>query len=59
MCIRDRDVVIDTKKFHVLSHMEEAVALVHAVREHKVDTEAVSVADVAVATEKKKDESAE
>ncbi len=53
------DVVIDTKKFHVLSHMEEAVALVHAVREHKVDTEAVSVADVAVATEKKKDESAE
>ena len=53
------DVVIDTKKFEVLSHKEEAVALVHAVREHKVETETASVADVGVATEKKKEESAE
>ena len=53
------DVVIDTKKFEVLSHKEEAVALVHAVREQKVETETASVADVGVATEKKKEESAE
>jgi large subunit ribosomal protein L25 len=52
------DLVIDSKKYQLLSHKEEAVALVHAVKEHKIDTESVSVADVWVATEKKKDEEA-
>lgn len=50
------DMVINTKKFQVLNHAEEAVVLVHAVREVSTETESVSVADVAVATEKKKDE---
>lgn len=40
------DLVIDSKKYQLLSHKEEAVALVHAVKEHKIDTESVSVADV-------------
>lgn len=53
------DIVVDMKKFEVISRGEEAVALVHAVREQKTDTETSSVADVAVATEKKKEESAE
>ena len=50
------DIVVDTKKYQVLSHAEVSVVWVHAVREVKEDTETVSVADVAVATEKKKDE---
>jgi large subunit ribosomal protein L25 len=50
------DIVINEKKYQLLSHKEEAVALVHAVKEHKIETDSVSVADVGVATEKKKDE---
>ena len=52
------DIVIDTKKYQVLSHAEVAVVGVHAVKEVKEETVEVSVADVAVATEKKKDEEA-
>ena len=52
------DMIIDTKKFDILSHAEVAVVGVHIVKEVKEETEAVSVADVAVATEKKKDEEA-
>jgi large subunit ribosomal protein L25 len=46
------DIKIDTKKFHVLSHAEEAVVSVHAPKKQKEETETVSVADVAVATAK-------
>lgn len=46
------DLVVDTKKFHVLNHAEDAIALVHAVKEHKEETEVKSVADVGVATAK-------
>jgi large subunit ribosomal protein L25 len=52
------DIVVDTKKYQVISHPEVAVVWVHAVREVKEETEVVSVADVAVTTEKKKDEEA-
>ena len=52
------DLIVDTKKYQVISHAEVAVVWVHAVREQKEDTESVSVADVGVATEKKKDEEA-
>lgn len=50
------DLVIDTKKFELLNHKEDPIASVHAVKEHKAETETVSVADVGVATEKKKEE---
>lgn len=40
------DMIIDTKKFHVLSHAEEAVVSVHAPKAHKEETESVSVAEV-------------
>jgi large subunit ribosomal protein L25 len=46
------DMIIDTKKFHVLSHAEEAVVSVHAPKAHKEETESVSVAEVWVATAK-------
>lgn len=47
------DIKVDTKKFHVLTHAEEAVVSVHAHKGHKEDTETVaSVADVGVATAK-------
>jgi large subunit ribosomal protein L25 len=52
------DLVVDTKKFEILNHKEDAIVSVHAVKEHKTETESVSVADVGVATEKKKDEEA-
>ncbi len=50
------DMKVDTKKFHVLSHAEEAVVSVHVRKEHKEETEEVSVDDVAVATAKEKTE---
>lgn len=50
------DIQIDTKKFHILSHAEEAVVSVHAPKKQKEDTDTVSVADVAVATAKEKAE---
>ena len=50
------DMKVDTKKFHVLSHAEEAVVTVHIRKDHKEETEEVSVADVAVATAKEKTE---
>ena len=50
------DMKVDTKKFHVLSHAEEAVVTVHTRKEHKEETEEVSVDDVAVATAKEKTE---
>jgi len=53
------DIVVDTKKFHVLSHAEEAVVSVHAHKGHKEDTEATSVAEVGVATAKTDDAKAE
>ncbi len=46
------DMIIDTKKFHVLSHQEEAVVSVHAPKIQKEETETATVADVAVATAK-------
>jgi large subunit ribosomal protein L25 len=46
------DLVVDSKKFTVMSHSEEAIASVHAVKEAKEETEEKSVADVAVATAK-------
>lgn len=46
------DLKINTKKFHLLSHAEEAIVSVHAHKEHKLETESVSVADVGVATAK-------
>ena len=47
------DMTIDSKKFELLSHVEEPVVAVHAHKDHKAETEAVSVASVGVATEKK------
>ena len=52
------DLVVDTKKYQVLSHAEVAIVGVHAVKEVKEETVVVSVAEVGVATEKKKDEEA-
>ena len=46
------DVKIDTKKFQVLNHTEEAVVTVHAPKKQKEETEPTSVADVGVATAK-------
>ncbi len=46
------DLVVDTKKFHVLSHTEEAIVSIHAPKKHKDEEETASVADVAVATAK-------
>ncbi len=46
------DLVVDTKKFHVLSHSEEAIVSIHAPKKHKEEEETTSVADVAVATAK-------
>jgi len=46
------DIIVDTKKFHVLSHADEAVVSVHAHKVHKEETTEVSVADVGVATAK-------
>lgn len=47
------DIKVDTKKFHVVTHMEEPVVSVHAHKGHKEDTETTaSVADVGVATAK-------
>ncbi len=51
------DLVVDTKKFHVLSHSEEAIVSIHAPKKHKdEEEEVVSVADVAVATAKPTEE---
>ncbi len=52
------DLIVDVKKYQVLSHSEVAIVWVHAVKEVKEETETVSVADVGVATEKKPDEEA-
>lgn len=46
------DMKIDAKKFHVISHAEEAVVTVHAPKKHKEETESASIADVGVATAK-------
>ncbi len=50
------DLVVDTKKYQLLSHKEEAIVSVHAVREVVEEVAPVSVDDVAVTTEKKQDE---
>lgn len=54
------DVKVDTKKFHVLNHAEDAVVSVHAPKK-VVEEEVATVApsDVPVATEKKEEEAAE
>lgn len=46
------DLIVDAKKFHVLNHAEDAIVSVHAVKEHKEETEVKSVEDVGVATAK-------
>ena len=46
------DLVVDAKKFHVLSHAEDAIASIHAPKKQKEEDETTSVADVAVATAK-------
>ena len=46
------DLVINTKKFHVLSHSEESIVSIHAPKKQKDEEETVPVADVAVATAK-------
>ncbi len=46
------DIVINTKKYTVLSHAEEAVVSIHAPKKVKEEDETASVADVAVATAK-------
>jgi large subunit ribosomal protein L25 len=46
------DLIVDTKKFQVLSHSEVAIVSVHAIKEIKEETEVVSVEDVGVATAK-------
>lgn len=51
------DLSIDTKKYQVISHAEEAIVSVHAPKGAKEETETtVSVADVGVATAKEKAE---
>ncbi len=47
-----RDIKVDTKKFNVLSHADEAVVSVHAHKGHTEETTQASVADVGVATAK-------
>ncbi len=39
------DLKIDTKKFHILSHSEEAIATIHAPKKHKDDAEETSGAE--------------
>lgn len=47
------DLTVNTKKFHVISHAEEAIVTVHAPKKQKEEEETpVSVADVGVATAK-------
>jgi large subunit ribosomal protein L25 len=46
------DLVVNTKKFTVISHSEEAIVSIHAPKKAKDEDETVSVADVAVATAK-------
>lgn len=46
------DLKLDTKKFHVLSHSEEAIVSVHAPKKHKDDSEESSTAEVGVVTAK-------
>lgn len=46
------DLVVDTKKFHVLSHSEEAIVSIHAPKKAKAEDETTDVAAVAVATAK-------
>jgi large subunit ribosomal protein L25 len=46
------DLVVDTKKFHVLSHSEEAIVSIHAPKKAKTEDETADVAAVAVATAK-------
>lgn len=50
------DIAINAKKYTLLSHKEEAVVSVHAPKDHKTETEAVSVDAVGVATAKEKAE---
>lgn len=54
------DLVVDTKKFHVMNHAEDPIVSVHAPkRPAEEDTTTVAPADVPVATEKKSEGSAE
>ncbi len=46
------DLVVNAKKFTVLSHAEEAIASIHAPKKIQEEDEVVSVGDVAVATAK-------
>ena len=47
------DMTIDTKKFDLLTHLEEAIVSVHIRKEQKAETPTVDVSAVGVATEKK------
>ena len=53
------DIKLDTKKFEVMNHAEDAVVSAHAPKKHAEETEQTSVSDVAVATEKKEEAPAE
>ncbi len=46
------DLVVNTKKFNVISHAEEAIVSIHAPKKQKEEEETAPVADVAVATAK-------
>jgi hypothetical protein len=51
------DLTVDTKKFHVLNHAEEAIVTVHAPKKAIAvdETTVVAPSEVPVATEKKED----
>ncbi len=53
------DLTIDAKKFTVLSHPEEAIVSIHAVKEHKGETETASPATVETVKQAEKTETAE
>ncbi|NRH20509.1 50S ribosomal protein L25 [Candidatus Gracilibacteria bacterium] len=46
------DLKVDSKKFHVLSHTEEAIVSIHAPKKHKDDVEETTTAEVGVVTAK-------
>jgi large subunit ribosomal protein L25 len=46
------DLVVNTKKFHVLSHAEAAIVSIHAPKKAKTEDETTDVSTVAVATAK-------
>lgn len=46
------DLVVDAKKYEIMNHAEDGIVSVHALKEHKEETEVKSVDDVGVATAK-------